>query len=336
MIRLLHGTNRLGIEERVRGLRREHDPEGLNSTSIEAASTHLGELRSSALAPGFFGETRLVIAFDTFVGSTATGRKKPAQSKGLEETLSLLQIVPESTVLVVVEQLLTPAQLRPIKTALPKLEVERLDVPRGYDLRDWAISRAASSGAELKPSAALALLEALFPGTWRAAANREDVPPNLYRLDSEIAKLVTAALPAGDISTELVDSLVAGADERNIWGLTNAIAEGNPGAAIREVERALEQGTAPDALIGQLAGQYEAFAALAFEPSSDIASISQASGTTEGRLRQSQRNARAFPRARVVRGLATLRAIEVSAKRGDGDLSDLLPGVVAQMALDRG
>lgn len=336
MIRLLHGTNRLGIDERVRALRAEYDPDGLNTTSIETASAHLGELRGAALAPGFFGETRMVVATDAFGSATSSGRRKSAQPKSLDETLGLLKTVPESTVLVLVEQVLTPAQLRPIKTALPKLEVETLDVPRGYDLRDWSIARASDAGADLKPNVAVALLEALFPGYWRAASNRDDVPPNLYRLDSEIAKLATAALPAGEITTELVESLIPGADERNIWGLTNAIAEGNPSAAIREIERALVQGTAPDALIGQLAGQYEAFAALAFEPANDIVAISRASGTTEGRLRQSQRNARAFPRGRVERGLAALRDVEVSAKRGDGDLADLLSGVVAQLALDRG
>jgi len=335
VIRLLHGTNRLSIDERLRAIRSEFDPEGLNTTRIESAAGHLGELRSAALAPGFFGETRLVLAIDA-LGESRPAGKRASKSTGAGETLELLKVVPESTVLVLVEQLLTPAQLRPIKAALPKLEIETLDVPRGYDLRDWVIARSAAYGAQMKPNVAMALLDALFPGTWRAASNRDDVPPNLYRLDSEIAKLATAALPEGEITTETVSSLVPGADERNIWGLTNAIAAGDAAGAVREIERALDHGTAPDALIGQLAGQFEAFAALAFDSGSDIGSISRTTGTTEGRLRQSQRHARSFPAARVRRGLAALREVEVAAKHGDGDLADLLTGVVAGLALDHG
>lgn len=334
MITLLYGTNRLAIEERLQALRAEHDPDAFNTTVIEQASRRLADLRGASLASGFFGATRLVIARDLFV-EPGTGRGRRAASASRDEIASLLAEVPPTTLLVIVEGALTPAVLRDIRKAVPDLDMQAFDVPRGRELADWVRARAQSLDATIDARAIDALLEALFPGTWRAVARRDDVPPDLYRLDSEVVKLATAAGPGGQITSELVSELVPGAEAINIWGLTDAIAKGDPAAAVREVERALATGTAAEMLIGQLAGQFEVFAALSAAGPAGIKAAAAETGLTEGRLQQASRSMRGFPAARVRRGLAALRAIDVGTKQGELDATDALVGIIAQLAADR-
>lgn len=337
MITLLHGANRLAIDERVRGLRTENDPSGINTTVIERASEHIGELRANALASGFFGETRLVIARDLFGESAGTRARRGGRSRtsSRDEAIVVLKEVPESTLLVIVEQALAPTEARALKGSVQKLDVEQFDVPRGRDLVRWVQQRAEECGAGIADDASTRLLEALFPTSWRSVARRDDQPPDLYRLQAEVEKLATAAGEGGTINPSLINSLVPGAESANIWGLTDAIAAGDAAAAVREVERALATGTVAEALIAQLAAQFETLDALVAAGPAGTGAVAAETGLTEGRLRQASQSARRFSAERVSRGLAALRSIDVAAKRGEIETEDTLVGVVARLAADR-
>jgi DNA polymerase-3 subunit delta len=168
------------------------------------------------------------------------------------------------------------------------------------------------------------------------ASNRDDVPPDLFRLTTEIEKLAAAAAPNGDITQELVAELVPEAEGQNLWGLTNAISAGDAAAAVRELERALDGGAAPEALIGQLAAQFEAFAVVGSAPGGmDPATIATMSGLTEGRVRQTGRSARNFPLERTRQALNELRTLDLQAKQGQVEAADALVSVVARLATRR-
>lgn len=331
MILFLHGSDRFGIEERLQQLRREHDPTGLNTTVIERAGDQLSELRSACLAPGFFGTQRLVIAHDLLTPAKGgRGRRSTAASRA--ELVSLLQRVPPTTVLIVVETALTVTEERALKKDLDDLQVERHDVPRGRDLITWAQRRAKEFDATLEGDAAGRLLEALFPAGWRQVARRDDVPPDLHRLAGEIAKLATAAGAGGVITSKLVATLVPEADAPNIWGLTDAIINGDAAAAVREIELALATGAVAEMLIGQLAAQLEVYAVVACARGQSPAAVAAETGLSEARLQRAGRSARRFPLERIERGLGVLRAIDVAAKQGEGDATEMLVGAVAQLA----
>lgn len=335
MIVLLCGSNRLAIAERVQQLRAEHDPSGINTTAIESAADHIGDLRGAALASGFFGATRLVIAYDLLGGKTSGRGKRSGAPASHDEAISLLREVPPSTLLVLIEASLNAAEMKDIRVAVEGIRIESLDVPRGRDLVNWVQRRAQDQGTAIDAVVGTRLLEALFPGTWQAAARRDDQPPDLQRLSTEIAKLATAAGSGGAISAEIVASLVPGAESLNVWGLSNAIAAGNAAEAIHELEQALAHGTAAEALIGQLAAQFETLAALAAAGPTSLTAVAAETGLSEARLRQAGRGSRSLSMDRIQHGLGALHEIDLAAKRGEVDAQDLLVGVIVELAAAR-
>ncbi|HET7036889.1 MAG TPA: hypothetical protein VFI42_14485 [Thermomicrobiaceae bacterium] len=341
MITILHGTDQLTIAERLRDAKRTLDPQGINTTVVEQARQHLPDVQAASGALGFFGAIRLVIAYDLFLepkssgqssgsGGRGRGAKKPADDEAI---VALLAGVPESTQLVAVERTFG-AQVEKLAAASgAPLVLERHDVPRGPALLQWVSSRARQHGAEIDTRTAEAVVEALFPGSWQSAGRYDDVPPDLFRLDSEIAKLSAAAGAEGHVTSEHVLQLVPGADAENIWGLTDAIAAGSAARAINEVERAIAHGTAPEALLGQLTGHFETIAAIhAAGRGSSAREIAAATGLSDGRVRMATRGAERTTAHAVVSSLDALRSLDADAKRGKVELDDALVALVAKLA----
>jgi DNA polymerase-3 subunit delta len=76
------------------------------------------------------------------------------------------------------------------------------------------------------------------------------VGPNLQRLNNEIEKLSTAALPSKVISYELVEMLVASSSELENFALTDAIISGRGSQALEAMKKILDDGAEPVALLG--------------------------------------------------------------------------------------
>ncbi len=336
MIQVLHGANTLEIQERARLLRSQSDPTGVNTTTIDQAAGRLGDLRAACCAIGFFGTTRVVIARD-LITARGTRRKrrtaKNADGSSLDQVISVMNDVPPTTMLIVIEEAVGPVEERALKTVTQEVRVERLDVPRGRELVTWTMNRARLYDAEFEPGSAERLLEALFPGSWSARPRSDDVPPDLYRLDTEITKLAVAAGTANPITARQISELVPGAEAVNIWGLTNAIAAGNPALSVQEIERELISGTPAEMIIGQLVGQFETFAALLIQGGPpDIRAVAGETGLSEARLQQATRSIRHFSLERVRWALTALRDTDFAAKQGHIDAQDALAGVVVQLA----
>lgn len=331
MLILLYGDNRLAIDEHVRDLRSRYDPDGFATSFFSMPGDSIEAIRSACLSPGFFGSTRLVVAYD-LVASTA-GQRSGRQAAALPPALAeLLRELPESTVLVLVERALDPGLARAIQRAVPGAVVQQHATPRGPELVEWTVERARGHGSTLDRRVATRLLEALFPASWQLPSRTDDLPPDLYRLDQELAKLATASLPEGVITSELVSQLVMSEDVGDDWALADALAEGDQEAAIRELERALARGTQPEVVLGQLVSQYEAYAALASSPKIPLERIARETGLSEGRLRRSQPVVSRLDRAAVAETLGWLRRLDAAVKLGQAELSDSLPAVVQRLA----
>lgn len=76
------------------------------------------------------------------------------------------------------------------------------------------------------------------------------------RLTTELGKLATAALPEGAIDIELIDSLVTNVREISNFDLTEHLVSGNRARALQTLQKILDDGTDPIALIGLLSYNY--------------------------------------------------------------------------------
>ncbi len=104
------------------------------------------------------------------------------------------------------------------------------------ELNKWARGKIADAGSEIDDRA-LRLLVAL-------------VGPDVRRLTVEIEKLSTAALPDRVISSELVESLVANSREVSNFDLTDNLFSGQKGEALKILNKILDDGSEPLALLG--------------------------------------------------------------------------------------
>ena len=216
---------------------------------------------------------------------------------------------------------------------MPDVMLERCDVPRGRRLIDWTCERARRYDAIIGQDETRMLLEALFPGSWPAESRRDDVPPDIFRLDTEIAKLATAAGQDRSITAGHISALVPGAEAQDFWGITNAIMNRDATKAIVEVERAYLQGSPAEAILGQITSQFEALAVAATaERGTDLAEVAAISGLSEGRLRQASRSTTAFPATGIAAALDALRSLDADTKQGLIDLSDALVPLIAALA----
>ncbi|HEU5422988.1 MAG TPA: DNA polymerase III subunit delta [Nitrolancea sp.] len=339
------------IGERLRSARRTLDPEGINTTIIEQARQHLPDVQAACGALGFFGATRLVVAIDLFGEAKSNNQSGQAQSGAArsgrgsagkrgrganaaadDAVVALLAGVPSTTELVVVERSFDTQAEQLTASSGARVAVERHDVPRGQPLLQWLVARARQHDTVIEAPIAEEILNALFPGSWQSSARFDDVPPDLFRLDNEIAKL-SAAAGTGPVTTDLVRQLVLGADAENTWGLVDALTGGQPSRAVQEVERALSHGTAPEALLGQLTGHFEALAAILLAGrGTSPREIAAATGLSDGRVRMASSGAQRTSIAAVAGAIDALRTLDADAKRGRVEPADALVALVARLA----
>ena len=80
--------------------------------------------------------------------------------------------------------------------------------------------------------------------------------PDARRLTTELTKLATAALPGKVIEMDLVDSLVTNVREISNFDLTAHLVSGDRARALQTLEKILDDGTDPIALVGLLSYNY--------------------------------------------------------------------------------
>jgi DNA polymerase III delta subunit len=334
-VTVLYGDNRLEIAERLEAARKAIDPTGLSTSIFDQAASAIPEVASAIGSPGFFGADRLVICHYLVTPSSSTRRKKSSNSDGEGDPLSILGAIAPGVRVVVVEESLKSVDEKRIRTYAQDVSVEHVQVPRGRAIIDWACERARKHQSTMEGATATRLVEALFPGSWRQAARRDDVPPDLQRLDTEIAKLAVSAGRGTEITGALVAELVPNADALDVWGLTNAIADRDQAKAIKQLELALDAGQPPEVLLGQLAAQFETFAVVVASKGRPNVLIAQRTGLSEGRLRQASRSARNYSRSELTRALREIRDTDFGIKQGYFEPEDALATLVAGLALRR-
>jgi DNA polymerase III subunit delta len=331
-VTVFHGDNRLEIRERVDAAHSVIDPTGLSTSVFENASASVGDVAAAVGSPGFFGADRLVICHNLVTAVPTSRRKKSKTPDEGSNPLSILGSVAPGVWVLVIEDSLKSADEKRLRTFATDISIERLSVPRGRQLLDWTTTRARRYSSTIDGATATRLVEALFPGTWREVARRDDVPPDLYRLDSELAKLATAVGPDGEITPDMVSELVPNADALDIWGLSNAIADRDQSRAIKQLELALDSGQPAEMILGQLGAQFETLAVVNAARGRPNEIVAKRTGLTEGRLRQAARSARNFSRMDLSKALTAIRDVDYGIKQGLHEPEDALVSLVASLS----
>ena len=245
MILLLTGPDDFSRREALDALKATYDQDGAlaaNTLSLDAATLAPAELRAAAGTVPFLADHRLVVVrglgarFEAGGGGGRRRRRPPDEWEGLP---ALLQEVPESTLLVFVEDAL--GGRNPLREAVAAAgEVRDFPLPSQRDLPPWVQGRARAVGLRLNPPAVRALT---------ALVGR-----NLWALASEIEKL---KLYAGDdpVSEEDVRALVADDRDVTIFQLVDAVAEGRLAAAMPALQR-LRASESAQRVIAMLARQF--------------------------------------------------------------------------------
>lgn len=82
-------------------------------------------------------------------------------------------------------------------------------------------------------------------------------------LDSELAKLALFLPENGVVTTKLIDDVVGGWRAKSVWDLNDAIAGGDAAQALEQLDRLIQAGQEPQALIATISWSLRRFAALA-------------------------------------------------------------------------
>jgi DNA polymerase III subunit delta len=256
LLYILWGEDAFSQEEKLREIKA-----GLGDASMLATNLHylqgeklsVQELGGIGQAMPFLSPRRVIIIKGLLQRFESRERSAPARKNGQEsagelgEMAACLKGLPESTIVALVD---TPEEPRknPLKNnPLYKLLADQADTiyfpalnPR--QLFQWVQDRAAARGGSISRQASDVLLEL--------------VGSDLFTLNNEIEKLTTFAT-GRMIEEKDVHSLVAAAQERNVFNLVDAMMDNQAGRAEQILEDLLKHGQTAQAIIGALARQVQ-------------------------------------------------------------------------------
>jgi DNA polymerase III delta subunit len=259
VIAFIHGPDRFLAREAVVAFAADIDPDGANTTWVDARESGTQQIRAMIGAASFFGAPRVVIVTNLLGraprnaegSSQGTGKSSAADA----ELKAVLTTVPEQNCLILFEPDLG-APPAAIKSATPPVTVFAGEPPRGSALLAWIEQAAALVDSRFDRGAAQLLAETLFPQTWdRKPVNpRYDRPPDMALLHQEIAKLALAAHP-DPIRRDHITALVTSGPDQRVFRFLDAATAGELRAAQEELQRLESAGEEPAMLLAQLFGQ---------------------------------------------------------------------------------
>ena len=253
----------------VRRIRRQYDPDGLNTSVLDARSTSLSEITAAVGTPGFFGSSRVIIVSDLLTlaskGSAVDdGAESLAKSgKAAVDWAGLFGAIQPSNIAVFVDRELStvPAVIK--RAAPAEAETVVGDPPRGAALVAWIKERAQEAGSSIADMDARVLAEMLAPGAWSAKPSNPayDRPPDLDLFANEIAKLALAAHP-DPIGRQHISTMTAAGQADRLFPLIDAVVAAEGAAAVRELQIAMSAGDDSGRIGAQLHQQVELMAAM--------------------------------------------------------------------------
>ncbi|MGP1309816.1 MAG: DNA polymerase III subunit delta [Phycisphaerales bacterium] len=229
-IAVFHGADPFLQAERVRHLKeallREHGDDGVDVFSFDAQSASVAEVLDECRSFDLMQRHKLVVvenADKLVAGDNRPIVERYAAAPAENATLALKA---------------GKWNRGNLDKLIEKVgAIVKCEPPSAPQAVGWAGKRSrARHGAEIGRDAANALVER--------------VGPDLGRIDSELAKLASAA--QGDpptITADLVHELVGRTREDEVWSIQSAIATGDPAVAVRAVRDAIRIARHPETLV---------------------------------------------------------------------------------------
>lgn len=204
----------------------------INTTRLDGRSLDLDELNSAASAMPFLCEKRLVILTDPLARLTAPAAR--------QKFLSLMEKIPPSTVLVVIEYF-SEKENRDKKRHEDRLKwlekwgldqgdrvvVKKFSYPKGDHMVRWVLAQAKELGGQLTPAAARELVEL--------------IGENPRHADQEIHKLLEYVNYRRPVEPVDIETLTADVRQGDIFVLVGALGNRDGKQALAMLHRLLEE-----------------------------------------------------------------------------------------------
>jgi DNA polymerase-3 subunit delta len=182
---------------------------------------------------------RVVIIRDVRIAATAASDTlKESWLDGLERYLS--DPSPETVLIFLADEL--NGTRKAAKLLKQKAAAVEFPLLGDSELVQRLISAAEESGASISETAVRHLIDL--------------TGPDFRRLSAELEKLITAALPAKSITRELIDEFVPNRREISSFDLTGHLLNGNRQLALKTLNKILDDGAEPVALVGLISYNY--------------------------------------------------------------------------------
>jgi len=240
VVYILHGNDEYRIAEFLHAMQAKlGDPTTaeMNMTRFEGPGFNLEDLRASASSMPFLAPRRLVIAESI--------AKKYTRKEQYEKLLDLMNALPQSTALVLVERTtLTESHwlLKYAKDAGRRAYVRSFEVPKGPEMAAWIRKYASERGGEISHQAAALLAE-----------NVQDVPRMAALEVDKLLAYVNYARPVDIDDVELAAAFVGG--QGDYFGFMDAIAARNARKAMDMLQKLMDEQD-PLALFFSLVGHF--------------------------------------------------------------------------------
>lgn len=240
MLYLFHGPDDFTLSEKLAAMKASlgDDPTtvDMNATQLEGRGLSLGEIRNYSDAMPFMASKRLVIITDYL---KHLGKK----ASELEPLVAYLENLSPTTDLIFAESDKLDKR-HPVHKLAEKIgHVEYLGLD-AKSLQTWIVRRAKEFGGRIEPSAAAHLGKL--------------VGLDLRVLNSELEKLTLYTNNERPITQADVDLLVPYTEEAERFGLSNAIGARNARQAYDQLQKELDEGRNPMAILGGIAAQIRA------------------------------------------------------------------------------
>lgn len=324
MIYFIHGPDALLVRQHRNAILGKLDPDGANTSFVDGRTTSPQAIASMVATPAFLGMARVVVVDDLFArvakNADDDGDDQTGSTKANPANIELLSQVAEPNTLVLVEASLAsvPAAVRKSGVAM---EVRTGVAPRGAELVKWVEQQATDAGSSIDREAIQELLDAMSPGSWRAA-NRNpayDVPPDLDAIQQEIIKLATFAHPKAITRTTVQQMTRVGTADQ-LFPMLSAIYGRDLIDALRRLADAIDRGEDHYRLMAQIFSQAELSPPLEAGRNKNPEAIAKDLGLTSGgRLAMIARSLYNNP---VSPRLADITAVDRAQKTGGLRTSD--------------
>jgi DNA polymerase III delta subunit len=322
MIYVITGPDAFLVRAAVRKIRDDHDPENLNTSTIDARPSNVEEIVAAVSTHGFFGSTRIVVVNDLVTTSSKTSDRSDededeSKGKAAVDWNRLVQSVRPENILILVDRDLRSVPAAVKRLLPPDSVIVAGDPPRGNELIAWIKSRAKSAGSTISDANARGLAELISPGTWTAkpANPAFDRPPDLDRLAGEIEKLALYAHP-DEIEGSHIRLMIAAGQADRLFPLIDAVIAMDGTLAMRELGTALCVGDEASRITAQLNQQAELMAALSTAERTEPADVGRALGLSNPNRMIAINKSLRRSRGQASRLLAAARQTELQLKSG--------------------